>query len=249
MKMTRILVLVLLTTAAFSISARAQSFSSSTVATTDSDVYNAGATALAFDYNDLFNGTTTTVNGVTFSGNPDNSATGVSLSLSNLSLDLATFSDGASNGVYAPGLASTATANYAYILTSLAYNNNNLPATLTLNGLKAGETYELQVFAGTEGASGTETLTDVTGPTLPSPSGSLNYGLGTPSASAADFIDESFTAVAGGTETITIAAPQQYLILNAINLQVVPEPSTYALMLGGLGCLVFLIRRKAFGAV
>jgi hypothetical protein len=253
MKIAPIFITMLLATATFSLSVQgAQTFGSSTEATTDTDVYNAGTgkTAFAFDYNDLFNDTTTTVNGVTFTGDADDTATGVSLSLTNLSLALATFQDGAHNGVDTSGLASGATANYAAILTSLAYGNNGEPAKLTLSGLKAGDTYQLQIFAGTEGADGSESVTDVTtvpGPTPPSPAGNLDYGSNAGDSDAA-FIDESFTATSGGTETINIDAAQgDYLILNAVNLQITatPEPATYAMLLGGLGCLIFLARRKS----
>jgi hypothetical protein len=245
MKITPIFVTILLATAAFSSSVRAaQSFSNSFEATTDSDVYVGASTALAFDFEDspgYANTGSTTVNGVVFTGSESNLTTGVSLSLTN-------FGGGGTNGVYAPGLAMTASTQYADILTGLVYNNNTpVVDTMTLSGLTSGKTYELQVFDGTTGPNGSETLTDVTtipGPTPPSPFGVLNYGLGTPSASAADFIDERFTATSSGIETIDFSTTTGYNIVSAVNLQVIPEPSTFALVFGGMGFLVYLARRK-----
>jgi hypothetical protein len=241
MKITQILVPLLLATAAFSIPAHAQVFGVSTSATKDSDVFaGAGGTALAWDFSDFDFSTTTVVNGVTFSGDKDNATTGVDFSY------VITSAGGDQNGVNDTALASTGgSADYAYILQHLAYGGT--PASLTFTGLKAGDSYELQVFAG-GGASGPETLTDSSTIPLPnSPSGTLYYGASYNPAVAA-FINETFTAPVSGTETLDISGPG-YLIVSAVNLQVVPEPSTYALMLGGLGCLIFLVRRKAFGAV
>lgn len=246
MKITQILVPLLLATAAFSIPAHAQVFGVSTSATKDSDVFaGAGGTALAWDFNDSEQTQphTTLVNGVTFSGNQDNAATGVDFSyvLTGAGHDV--------NGVNDTALASTGgSANYAYILQRLAYTTNT-PASITFTGLQAGDPYELQIFAG-GGASYPETFTDsstIPGPTPPSPSGTIYYGASYNPAVAA-FINETFTAPVSGTETLDISGPG-YLIVSAVNLQVVPEPSTYLLMLGGLGCLIFLVRRKAFGAV
>jgi hypothetical protein len=242
MKPIQILVPLLLATAAFSISAHGQVFGSSTSATQDSDVFaGAGGTALAWDFSDSELSTTTLVNGVTFSGDQDNAITGVDFSY------VLTGAGHDQNGVDDTALGSTGgSANYAYILQHLAYTTNT-PASLTFTGLKAGDSYELQVFAG-GGASGPETLTDSSTIPLPnSPSGTLNYGAAYNPA-VAGFINETFTASVSGTETIDLSGPG-YIIVSAVNLQVVPEPSTYALMLGALGCLIFLVRRKAFGVV
>jgi hypothetical protein len=243
MKITRILVTVLLATAAFSLSVHAQIFSASMSATKDSNVFaGAGGTALAWDFSDYNASTTTVVNGVTFSGDQDNAVTGVDFSL------VITGASHDQNGVNDMALATTGgSANYAYILQHLAYGGT--PASLTFTGLKAGDSYELQVFAG-GGASAPETLTDsstIPGPSPASPSGTLDYGSAYNTAVAA-YINESFTAPVGGTETINLSG-DGYMIVSAVNLQVIPEPSAYALMLGGLGCLIFLVRRRAFSSV
>jgi hypothetical protein len=236
MKITQILAPLLLATAAFSIPAHAQLFGTSTSATQDSDVYTgAGGTALAWDFSDYNSSTTTVVNGVTFSGDLDNATTGVDFifELPNAGHD--------QNGVDDTALAASGgSSNYAYVLQHLDYTTTT-PDSLTFTGLQAGESYELQIFAG-GGASGPETFTDVS-TSLSGPSGTLYYGASYNPAVAA-FIDESFTAPVGGTETLDIASPG-YIIVSAVNLQVVPEPSTYAMLFGGLGCLIFLARRKS----
>jgi len=216
--------------------AHAQTFGPSTSASKDSDVFNGGtdATVLAWDFSDSEQHTTTTVNNVVFSGDQDNAG-----------VDFSYVLGGArdQNGVNDMALASTGgSANYAYILQHLAYGGG--PASLTFTGLTPGEAYELQVFAG-GGQSAPETLTDastIPGPSPASPSGTLDYGAAYNPA-VAGFIDETFRAPVGGTETIDLTGGG-LLIVSAVNLQVLPEPSTYAMLLGGLALLGFCVRRK-----
>jgi len=217
--------------------AQGQVFGPSTYVTTDTDVLDLGSstTALAFDLYDQLNSSTTTVNNVTFSGDETGSG-GVTLSITgygnNGGID-------DNNGVTK---LATMSQGYANILTQLSYGAN--PGTLTFGNLTAGDTYELQVFAGSQGAFGTETYTDPTtipGPTPPSPSGGLNYGYG---ASRASYVTETFTAPLSGTETIDVTSGN-FTIFEAVNLQDMteaPEPSTFALVLGGAGALL-LVRR------
>ncbi len=166
MKIPPALVAIFLASATFSPLARAQSFTLSQNATTDSDVLSDGETAFAFSYYDQVNSTTTTVHGVNFSNSLDDSGTGVSLTVTNRP-------GFATNGVDPSKLASGASANYANILTDIYYNYQGT-GTLTFDGLQAGDTYKLQLFDGSLGATGPETVTDSTtipGPTPPSPYG------------------------------------------------------------------------------
>jgi hypothetical protein len=216
--------------------ARAQVFTSSTPSTADADVLNTGSTALAFDFSDAFIGTTstTTVNGVTFSGSQTNAATNVSFAYTNLP-------NNDTNGTYLGANGTTTTANYIKVLSGLMYQANDTSATLTLSGLKSGDAYTLQIFSGTGGVGGpySEIFSD-NGMT-----GLNSYGGG---VSANYFLTETFTAATSGTETLQLLPPvdSDFTILNAVNLrdESVPEPSTYALMLGGLGMLGFMLRRR-----
>jgi hypothetical protein len=211
--------------------AHAQVFGPSTSATQDSNVYaGAGGTALAWDFSDQDYSTTTVVHGVTFSGIQNQGGVDFSYALPGAGHDV--------NGIATPDTAFAAaggSANYAYILQDLKYTTNT--SSLTFTGLTVGDSYELQIFAG-GGATYPETFTD----TKNSASGTLYYGDGYNTTRSA-FIDETFTATTGGTETLDISGPG-YFIVSAVNLQVIPEPSTYALMLGGLALVGFCVRRK-----
>jgi hypothetical protein len=113
--------------------------------------------------------------------------------------------------------------------------------TLELSGLKTGHTYELELFDGSSFVSGTTNLQNG------SASGTLDYGPGD-TASGAYFTTETFVAGPSQSETVTYSpVSNNYLIVNAVDLRdlgVVPEPSTYAMLLCGLGVLGFRVRRS-----
>jgi hypothetical protein len=240
MKLIPLAAACLLSAATFGLPANAQIFSSSMSATKDSDVFvGAGGTALAWDFSDSNNSSTTTVNGVVFSGNKNNAATGVDFSYAVTQLG-----GYDQNGVDDTALAASGgSENYANVLQHLVYGFQSF--SLTFTGLKAGNTYELQTFGG-GGASAAETLTDPSIIAAPaSPTGTLYYGAAFNPAVAA-FINETFIAPVGGTETINITG-DSYLVFSAVNLQdttAVPEPSTIAMMLGSVAFLGLLIRRR-----
>jgi hypothetical protein len=138
-------------------------------------------------------------------------------------------------------------ANYVYILDDNRYNvNSPNPSTLTFTNLKPNESYKLQIFDGTNGTGpGTEGVSDG------SASGILDYNN---APSYASYITETFTTSANTSELVDITdgfapdANASFAIIDAVNLRDLgeaPEPSTYALMLGGLALLGFCIRRTS----
>jgi hypothetical protein len=153
--------------------------------------------------------------------------------------------NGVANGYDGSPSLSTMSANYIYILDDNIYNaGSSTPSTLTFSNLKPNESYELQIFDGTNGVGpGTEGVSDGTA------SGTLDYNN---APSYASYIIETFTTSTSTTESINIAdGPAQgggtFAIIDAVNLQdagAAPEPSTYAMMLGGLAVLGFCVRRK-----
>ena len=163
------------------------------------------------------------VNGVTFGG---------SLTQGGISLSDSAFTGGGTNGVTA--VPATMSSAYQSVLQDLVYTGG--ATSFSLTGLTPGHTYDLQLFSGSTGPTGTQTLND--GASI----GYLDYNMG-PSSNS--FVIDQFVATTGGTETIGYAAGT-YDIINAVNVRdlgiIVPEPSTYALMLGGLAVLAFCIR-------
>lgn len=220
---------ILLTVVVFMPSARAQFFYSNVAVTQDSDVLTDGTTVLAFDLHDSATHITS-VNGVAFSGSYIQNGVTFATTLS---------SDTTAGAVQQSGM----TTNFENILTTNGYHLAS--GSFTLSNLTPGASYELQIFAAsTGGAQGTETLTDG------SANGVLAFGTlfasGTPSA--ADYIIETFTANISGTETISVAdkANTNAVVFNAVNLRElpVPEPGTWALMIGGLAVLFGVQRSR-----
>jgi hypothetical protein len=223
----------------FSLSANAGtliSFGSSTSATAYTDVLNNDTTALAYDSQDANNSTTTAVNGVLFTGSQDpNGLTGVRIY--SIPHGFGTLSNGVNP------ISGAANATYNDILAGSQYYIAT--QNLSFANLTPGDTYLLQIFAGStqNPQTNTETLTDGT------VSADLAYGPAT-SASGADFITETFTADNTGEETIqfSVKADNQssYEGLNALDLRVVPEPSSMALVSMGLAaCVLIYLRRKS----
>lgn len=210
-------------------SARAQFFYADVAVTQDSDVLTDGTTVLAFDLYDSAHHTATTVNNVAFSGILTQNGVTFATTLS---------TDTTAGAIQQSGM----TTNFENILTTNGYRLGS--GGFTLSNLTPGASYELQIFAAsTGGAQGTETLTDG------SASGVLAFGTlyasGTPSA--ADYIIETFTANMSGTETISVAdnTNTNAVVFNAINLRElpIPEPGTWALMMGGL-LVLFGVQRS-----
>ena len=212
------------------------SFDTPTASSTDSDVLNAGGTAgtaLAWDFYDAANNSSTTINGVTFSGSQTNATTGVFFAFTG-------FGASDNNGFFPGTLASSASSDYANFLSGLVYNSG-VDGALSFSNLTAGDTYELQIFSGTTGLGSqqSEVLTDQSG------SGTTFFD-GDGSNSGNYFITETFTA-SSSPESISVVPPGDgFIILNAVNLRDLsaPEPSTYAMLLGGLAVLGFCVRRK-----
>lgn len=181
-----------------------------------------------------------TVNGVTFAqgGLLGNTQNGITLSLTGFdNIDPTSYT---TNG-FAPNPSATNSrvpSGMADLLKGGAYTNAATPATVNLSGLTVGREYTVQFFVadyrnedlGWGNLSRDETITSGNA------SGALNY-LNNPTGPAS-FVVGTFTADAA-TQAFDFTANQSAQ-LNAIN--VIPEPS--AALLGGLGMLVLLRRRR-----
>lgn len=171
-----------------------------------------------------------TVNGVAFQAFPD--------------LPGATdnFDNGGGNGTYAsPG---TADNNYNNLLNAGAFGNGSGAYTLSWNGMTVGNTYLVQLWVNDARNSivnaRTETVTGGANTSL-----SLAYGSG--DSGPGQYVIGTFVAT-DSSETLTLTPgatipSAQFNLLQVRDITPIPEPSSIALSLTGLG-LFFAISRK-----
>jgi hypothetical protein len=127
---------------------------------------------------------------------------------------------------------------------------------LTLSGLNTTHTYNiLEYVSGLFYASGTDAWSDgattfYVNPTNGTGLSSWVQGTATTSAAAtaANFVE--FTGVTSNTGSLTLTGTGNAVAIMGFQIvdlgsAPVPEPSTWAMMLGGLGMLAFVVRRKA----
>lgn len=123
---------------------------------------------------------------------------------------------------------------YQAALNGVAYTFGG-PLTFTLTGLNAADTYQVQLWNVDGSTTRTTTFSSTGANGTTSTSVYNGYVVGTFSGVTSQ--DISFApALAGGAGEVNAVALR--------DLGVAPEPSTYAMMLGGLAVLGFCIRRK-----
>ena len=144
----------------------------------------------------------------------------------------------------------TADANYNYVLQTAIYSYGE-PISLTWGGMTAGDSYELEFWVqdgrNSVTAERSETLTGGA-----NTSAALAFGTGPNGTSPGQFIIGTFVADNTGTETLTltpfggadIGASAQVNLMQLRDLTSVPEPSTVALLVAGVGMLSVVLRRK-----
>ena len=144
----------------------------------------------------------------------------------------------------------TADANYNYVLQTAIYSYGE-PISLTWGGMTAGDSYELEFWVqdgrNSVTAERSETLTGGA-----NTSAALAFGTGPNGTGPGQFIIGTFVADNTGTETLTltpfggadIGASAQVNLMQLRDLTSVPEPSTVALLVAGVGMLSVVLRRK-----
>ncbi|WPJ97891.1 PEP-CTERM sorting domain-containing protein [Coraliomargarita algicola] len=206
----------------------------------DSDVSTEGDFVFAASFYTLT--TSTTVNGVTFSGGgnisdmADSSPYGT-----DLTYNFYDANDTAFTSAVEPY--SKLSADYQTLLQSAILGQNNGGAlTLTLGDLTLSQEYQLQIWVndprGGGVASRYTTITD--GPVL-------EYSVTDDSGSAGQYVIGTFTADAT-TQSITISggtdSGSSSNQINALQLRAVPEPSSTALLIGAMSSALLLLRRR-----
>lgn len=204
----------------------------------DTNVNTDGTLVAAFN----LNGADVTVNGVTFTGltYPFMATTVTSGNFTFTESPGHLLAESAFGSGSAPF--SNLSANYQTLLSTAMSTDDNNTITLTMSGLVVGQQYEFQWW-----------LSDVNSPT----SGFLTTATATNSVSLDDnttntnggvgqFVIGTFTAAAGGQETITFNGidANNAPTIDALQLRAVPEPSTWAHLMTGAALLGAIIRQK-----
>jgi hypothetical protein len=214
-------------------SAHAQviSLTSGALALDGSNILTVGPVVYAYNLDNGGSAENTTVNGITFidSGTFSGTDPSTNFSIGGNGFD----GTGGSGLVPNQGLSTQAVATLnregVYIMSSFALNN-----------LTEGTTYSLQLVIDAQTPDNRQvTYTDITDPLNPVSSGSIEAGVTGP-----QYIDEVFKAT-GTSEKFAVggSGPNGEAQLSGFVLET-PEPSTYAMMLGGLVLLAFCLRRK-----
>jgi hypothetical protein len=128
--------------------------------------------------------------------------------------------------------ASPSSSAYASVLAGCAYVAGQV-GTVTISGLTANDEYQVQLWNATGVNYGEADNTDYSG-VAPLTLGGGDYALGT------------FTAT-GSTESFTYTYDSNshgFGVVSDIAVRELPEPSTWALMLGGVAFLLLLTRRN-----
>jgi hypothetical protein len=127
-------------------------------------------------------------------------------------------------------------------------------------GLTAGQTYTVQFFAAmtnngdytSGGGAAVESSTEKVENDSSGGTSTLSYGqtydagTDTYSGTGVYTVSDTFVAASDGTQNLFFSSPTGETVqLAAADIRVAPEPSTYAMLLGGVALLGFVMRRKA----
>ncbi len=138
--------------------------------------------------------------------------------------------------------------------TSAAYNDglfggSGVITTFELRNLSPTDTYTLTLFASRDTTTNRTTNYTVTGSgtgsTLSLQTSGANVGgagINHNISNVAVFSDIS----ANGSNVITVSFtnPSDFSYLNAMEIHVIPEPASFAMILGGIGLMLIFVRRK-----
>jgi len=196
--------------------------------TSASDVLTTGTFDRAYSFQ-VSPGSDLSVNGVTFTSVSTPSDSGVaSITVGNTTIASTTTFASLNNS------ANSMTGDYNTLNLNAVYAQAG-QLNLTLGGLTNGQEYRVQLWVSyTPGGGKTQTITSGNPVSINS-----NNGL----TGAGQFVVGTFTAD-GSSQVFNISTGDNYPLLNAVSLYAIPEPSTYAMVLGGLLNLSLIRRRR-----
>lgn len=205
----------------------------------DAPVNGNGHSGQVINGGDIFaavtDGPSTTVNGVSFVGSTGFSGGVVSFGSQPITVS------GISNNNEHYGASAPASwdAAYAALVNKGAYHTTPSPVTIDISGLAVGQQYLVQIF---EPFWDKDWATSYTGGT--STSAPVNLAASTPGTpTVPQFVTGRFVADAT-TQTISLSSLTNYVVFDAISVQAVPEPASWALFLGGFGLIGAAARRS-----
>ena len=126
------------------------------------------------------------------------------------------------------------------ILQEIEYSYSG-PLTLTISGLQNGQAYNLALDCAFNYADGS--TFSITGSSPQSDTGANASSF----INGVNYVDFDSVVASDNEIVVTISANgtgQDFANLNGFQIEVAPEPSTWAMLFGGLGMLAFFVRRK-----
>jgi hypothetical protein len=230
-------------------SARAQ-FTSNTAFTSEGQVLTTGTEVWGGRAN-YGGGTFTLANGVSFNTQFIN-ATYVGTALSGVQVDV--------DGAYRADYTGVSAFSDSALNNVLTYDSTGSYGVFNIKGLTAGATYTVQFFAAmtgngdytSGGGAPVEFSTEDVSNNTSGGSSTLSFGQAydagaeTYSGTGVYTVSDTFTAGLSGIQNFYFSSPtSQTVQIAAGQIRMAPEPSTYAMLFGGLAVLGFLMRRKA----
>lgn len=179
-------------------------------------------------------GPDTTVNGVSFVGST--SFSGGVVSFGSQPVTVSGLSN--NNEHYGSSAPVSWDAAYAALVNKGGYHSTPSPVTIDISGLSVGKQYLVQIF---EPFWDKDWATSYTGGANTSAPVNLAASVtGTPIVP--QFVTGRFVADAT-TQTIGLSSLTNYVVFDAISIQAVPEPISWAMFLGGFGLIGAAVRR------
>lgn len=204
--------------------------------TGSTDIYTAGTLHASANFGSASN---QTVSGVTFTGFPITA--GTSATVGDITIARSGTVLGSANLSSSTNPFNSLPTQYKSLLTNAMYNSGTNPTTITISGLTVGQTYGIQYWASdsrTNGANRAMTLSGSSPVTLIPNTTNVGGGVG-------QYVLGQFVADAATQSFVAEPSVQNFAYANALQVRLVPEPSTVAVMAAAGGVATILRLRRS----